>query len=98
MLDTTQAQAKSCASQNQNDSTRIDLRTGANLKTEPVGKDTDLGLLDSERSSELIALSGHSVAELLDRVDSLIPIAGRICRAELTDLSASCKIPAENCS
>ena len=49
----------------------------------------DLALLGSQQSSELIVLAANSVPELRESIEHLLPIARRICRAELTDLSAA---------
>nr|WP_294543324.1 type I polyketide synthase [uncultured Rhodopila sp.] len=49
----------------------------------------DLALLASAQSSELILLSAATRDALAGRIEDLIPIADRISRAELTDLSAA---------
>ncbi|MSU64345.1 MAG: acyltransferase domain-containing protein [Pedosphaera sp.] len=57
----------------------------------PDGQPTpeDLALLGSAQSSELILLAAASVDELRKQIEKLIPIAGRVCHAELTDLAAA---------
>jgi len=53
-----------------------------------------LDLLGSNQTSELIVLHAGSKEELLGRINQLVPIADRICLAELTDLSAAlCRRP-----
>src|SRR5205814_6579210 len=53
-----------------------------------------LNLLGSNQTSDLIALHASSKEELLGRINQLVPLADRICLAELTDLSAAlCKRP-----
>ncbi|MBI3798495.1 MAG: SDR family NAD(P)-dependent oxidoreductase, partial [Deltaproteobacteria bacterium] len=59
----------------------------ANLQDTPSQE--DLALLGSHQKSELILLAANSRQELQQRVNELIPIAERICRAELTDLAAT---------
>ena len=49
----------------------------------------DLALLGSAQSSELILLAESSIDGLRQKIDKLIPIVERICRAELTDLAAA---------
>ena len=49
----------------------------------------DLALLGSNQASELILLSAKDCQELKKRVQDLLPIAERICRAELIDLAAA---------
>jgi enediyne polyketide synthase len=49
----------------------------------------DLALLASAQSTELILLSAATREALAGRIEDLIPIADRISRAELTDLSAA---------
>lgn len=49
----------------------------------------DLALLVGNQRSEVILLSADSVTELKKKVEDLMPTAERICRAELTDLSAA---------
>jgi enediyne polyketide synthase len=48
-----------------------------------------LKLLGSHQSSELVLLSAPDAGELLRQVRQLLPIAERICLAEMTDLSAA---------
>jgi acyl transferase domain-containing protein len=48
-----------------------------------------LKLLGSNQASELIALSAPDLATLQAEVSRLVPIARKICLAELTDLSAA---------
>jgi acyl transferase domain-containing protein len=55
--------------------------------------DADFALLGSSQPSELILLSAATPEDLLHRLDQLIPIADRICRAELTDLAAALAAP-----
>lgn len=49
----------------------------------------DLALLGSDQPDELILISAENVLNLKKQVDNLTTIANRICRAELTDLSAA---------
>jgi acyl transferase domain-containing protein len=56
---------------------------------EAVASAEHLKLLGSHQSSELILLSAPDTGELLRQVRQLLPIAERICLAELTDLSAA---------
>ncbi len=49
----------------------------------------DLELLRSYRRTELIALSGTSTQDILSQVNKLLLLAGRLCRAELTDVAAA---------
>jgi enediyne polyketide synthase len=57
----------------------------------PDGKATaeDLALVSNAQSSELMLLAASSVDELRQQVEKLLPIAERICHAELTDLAAA---------
>ncbi len=48
----------------------------------------DLDILRTYRATEIIVLSDNSIEKLLEQIESVIPIAKRICKAELTDLSA----------
>ena len=50
---------------------------------------TDLSVLGSQQSSELIVLAADRPEELRQRIERLLPLVNRICRAELTDLSAA---------
>src|SRR5690606_2175678 len=47
----------------------------------------DLALLATSQDTELVLLAGEDEADLLGKVESLLPLADRICRAELTDLA-----------
>ncbi|WP_298036314.1 type I polyketide synthase [uncultured Desulfuromonas sp.] len=49
----------------------------------------DLELLGSHQGSELLLLAGAEPGDLRDQVETLLPVAERICRAELTDLAAA---------
>jgi enediyne polyketide synthase len=49
----------------------------------------DLSLLGSAQSSELILLAAPTTGLLKQQIAKLIPIAERICRAEMTDLAAA---------
>ncbi len=63
---------------------------------ETTASSADLALLGSHQSSELIVLAADRLPELRQRLEKLLPIARRICRAELTDLSSALtKDPAE---
>ncbi|MCB2219789.1 MAG: SDR family NAD(P)-dependent oxidoreductase [Bacteroidetes bacterium] len=59
----------------------------ANPKGKPI--ENDLNLLFSSQKTEIIFLDADSPEDLNLKVKNLIPIANRICRAELTDLSAA---------
>ncbi|MEN8135481.1 MAG: SDR family NAD(P)-dependent oxidoreductase [Thermodesulfobacteriota bacterium] len=48
----------------------------------------EVNLIASVQSSEVIALSGKSERDLLERIEKLISLAQKICQAELIDLSA----------
>jgi enediyne polyketide synthase len=48
----------------------------------------DLSVMGSDQTSELVLIAGESLHELATHVATLIPIADRICNAELTDLAA----------
>jgi enediyne polyketide synthase len=56
-----------------------------------VARPEDLALLGSQQSSEIILLSAPDVDQLRKKISALIPVATRICRAELTDLAADGK-------
>jgi enediyne polyketide synthase len=58
----------------------------------------DLALLGSAQSSELILVAASSMDGLRQQIEKLIPIAERICHAELTDLAATLaqRMPAGN--
>ena len=49
----------------------------------------DLAILGSNQNTELILLSAKDNDDLKKQLIGLIPVAQRICRAELTDLSAA---------
>jgi acyl transferase domain-containing protein len=49
----------------------------------------DLALLGSRQTTELVLLAAENLEELAQQVKKLIPVAERICRAELTDLAAA---------
>ena len=49
----------------------------------------DLALLGSGQSSELIIVAADSAEGLRKEIEKLLPLARRLCRAELTDLSAA---------
>jgi len=53
----------------------------------------ELAWLASAQTTELIPLAADSLPELRDRVEQLLPLARRISRAELTDLSAALSRP-----
>lgn len=59
----------------------------ANLMDAPLPE--ELTVLGSHQRSELILLSADSRQALQEKVERLLPIAERICRAELTDLAAA---------
>jgi enediyne polyketide synthase len=59
----------------------------SNPQNEP--SDEELSLLGSSQHSELIVLAGDNREELRREMDRLLPVTRRLCRAELTDLSAS---------
>lgn len=54
-----------------------------------VASEQELSLLGSHQISEIVLLSGRSSRDLKSRIQKLIPIAERICQAEMTDLAAS---------
>jgi len=60
-------------------------------EADPVGRasERELAILGTQQTSEVILLSGNSYRELKSRVKKLIPIAKRICQAEMTDLAAA---------
>jgi enediyne polyketide synthase len=49
----------------------------------------DLSLLGSRQTSELIVLAAGETDELRHQIEKYLPVAKRLCRAELTDLSAA---------
>jgi enediyne polyketide synthase len=49
----------------------------------------DISILNSHQKCELLLIAAQTYSELQETVEKLISIAGRICRAELTDLSAA---------
>lgn len=49
----------------------------------------DLAKLGSDRKTELVLLAGDSPDSLRREIEKLAPLAGRLCRAELTDLAAA---------
>jgi len=48
----------------------------------------DMALLGSNRKTEILLLTGDTLHELKKRIEDLLPVARKICRAELTDLAA----------
>ncbi len=69
---------------------------GANshVTLEEVDPDTkpsqvDVAILESYQKSELILIAAENYSELQNTVEKLLKFAGRICRAELIDLSAA---------
>jgi len=48
----------------------------------------DLALLGSDRLTELLLFTGEGLEELREKIEDLLPVARKICRAELTDLAA----------
>ena len=59
----------------------------SNPESKPLKK--ELRLLHSHQDSELILISGETSQDLIEKIEHLIPISERICRAELTDVSAA---------
>ena len=66
----------------------------ANPKAKP--KKEELALLRSARATELIFLSASSEKELAEKIEKLLPVARKICRAELTDLAAELSAREQN--
>jgi enediyne polyketide synthase len=58
-----------------------------NRRAKPSSK--DLSLLGSPQRSELIVLAADDLEELRRVIEKLLPATQRLCRAELTDLSAA---------
>jgi enediyne polyketide synthase len=48
----------------------------------------DLALIGSDRETELILFSADGIPDLRKRIEDLLQVARKICRAELTDLAA----------
>ncbi len=59
----------------------------ANPETEPTKENLDL--LHSGQKTEVILLDASTAEQLHEKINALIPVADRICRAEFTDLSAA---------
>ena len=51
-------------------------------------KKEELELLRSARKTELILLSAKSEKQLIEKIELILPMIDKICRAELTDLSS----------
>lgn len=66
----------------------------ANPEEQPSPEDQQLFF--SAQKTELILLDADTIEDLKDKVKNLIPVANRICRAELTDLSAALSAKVEH--
>ena len=51
-------------------------------------KKEELEILRSIRKTELILFSAETESKLIEKIELVLPVAAKICRAELTDLSA----------
>ncbi len=59
------------------------------VEPEKTAKASELELIGSYQESELIFLSARSPRELKEKAERLLPVARRMCQAELIDLSAA---------
>ncbi|MEN8180352.1 MAG: beta-ketoacyl synthase N-terminal-like domain-containing protein, partial [Pseudomonadota bacterium] len=59
------------------------------MEPEKAAMASELELIGSHQESELILLSARSPRELKEKAERLLPVAQRICQAELIDLSAA---------